>query len=152
MPESWHFPSLPKHWFHPISWLRFSSPSCGIFPPYDASMVKWLIVEFSYKSRLPQSGGVQSCVKIESESLWMWISREAAGFYLHFLFPGRDVSWCFLYFSSGGKQQCKMWTKRHRNLLAAALCWSPVLQVFSCSVLYLRTLGCTCQWALFRIR
>lgn len=119
-------------------------------------MVKQLILDFLYKNRLPQSWGVQSCVKIESESLWIWISQEAVGFYLHFRFPGRDVSWCFLNFVPGTKQKCKVLTKRYGKLSAAAgrqLVLSPCACTpsLSCSALYLEMLSYACQWGFFKL-
>lgn len=123
------------------------------FSPYNTtSMVKQLILDFSYKNRLPQSWGVQSCVEIESENLWIWISQEFVGFYLHFLFPGRDVSWYLLNFSSNVRRELKDTVNCQLlpgGSLVLILCM-PSFSVFSCSMLYLKH-SYTCQGGFFNI-
>lgn len=121
--------------------------------PYNTtSMIKQLILDFSYKNR-PHSLG-------ESRPVWR-LSPKAFEFgfpkrLLCFTYISYFLSDCFLTFSSGEKQECKMWTKRYRKLSAAArrqpcadpLCLQPS---FSFSFLYLKTLVSACPWGFFKL-
>lgn len=78
---------VPNICFHSVT--HFHHLCVVSFPLQHSIKDKTIDAGFLIQEQAPQSWGVQTCVKIESESIWIWISQEDAVFYLHFLFPVR---------------------------------------------------------------